>query len=32
VPLAIGAIGGFAFNFAASNGLLYARRRTHAGG
>lgn len=28
VPLAIGAIGGFAFNFAASNGLLYARRRT----
>jgi len=32
VPLAIGAIGGFAFNFAASNGLLYARRRTQLGG
>lgn len=27
VPLAIGAVGGFGFNFAASNGLLYARRR-----
>jgi putative flippase GtrA len=27
VPLAIGAAGGFAFNFAASNSLLYARRR-----
>jgi putative flippase GtrA len=32
VPLAIGALGGFAFNFAASNGLLYARRRTPLGG
>jgi len=32
VPLAIGALGGFAFNFAASNGLLYARRRTPVGG
>jgi putative flippase GtrA len=27
VPLAIGAAGSFGFNFAASNGLLYARRR-----
>ena len=27
IPLAIGAVGGFAFNFGASNGLLYARRR-----
>jgi putative flippase GtrA len=27
IPLAIGAIGGFVFNFAASNGLLYARER-----
>jgi putative flippase GtrA len=32
VPLAIGAAGGFAFNFVASNGLLYARRRTQLGG
>jgi putative flippase GtrA len=32
VPLAIGALGGFAFNFATSNGLLYARRRTPVGG
>jgi putative flippase GtrA len=28
IPLAIGAAGGLCFNFAASNGLLYARRRT----
>lgn len=27
IPLAIGAIGGFAFNFGASNTFLYARRR-----
>ncbi len=32
VPLAVGAIGGLACNFAASNGLLYARRRTQLGG
>jgi putative flippase GtrA len=32
VPLAIGAIGGFACNFAASNGLLYARRKAPLGG
>jgi putative flippase GtrA len=32
VPLAIGALGGFACNFAASNGLLYARRRAQLGG
>jgi putative flippase GtrA len=32
VPLAIGALGGFACNFAASNGLLYARRRAQPGG
>jgi putative flippase GtrA len=32
VPLAIGAVGGFAFNYAASSGLLYARRRTQPGG
>ena len=30
VPLAIGAVGGFAFNFAVSNSLLYARRRSEA--
>ena len=29
IPLAIGAIGGLAWNFTASNFLLYARRRTH---
>lgn len=28
LPLAIGAIGGFAFNFGASNAFLYARRRS----
>lgn len=27
IPLAIGAVGGFAFNFGASNAVLYARRR-----
>lgn len=27
IPLAIGAVGGFAFNFGASNAFLYARRR-----
>lgn len=27
MPLAIGAVGGFAWNFGASNALLYARRR-----
>jgi putative flippase GtrA len=32
VPLAIGALGAFAWNFAASNGLLYARRRTQVDG
>jgi putative flippase GtrA len=31
VPLAIGAAGGFVFNYAASSGLLYARRRTQTG-
>jgi putative flippase GtrA len=30
IPLAIGAIGGFAWNFVASNALLYARRRAEA--
>jgi putative flippase GtrA len=30
VPLAIGAAGGFGFNFASSNGLLYSRRRAGA--
>jgi putative flippase GtrA len=30
IPLGIGAVGGFAFNFAASNALLYARRRGEA--
>lgn len=30
VPLAIGAAGSFGFNFAASNGLLYAKRRVGA--
>ena len=28
VPLAIGAVGGFAFNFVTSNAVLYARKRT----
>jgi putative flippase GtrA len=30
IPLAIGAVGGFTFNFCASNALLYARRRAEA--
>jgi putative flippase GtrA len=30
IPLAIGSIGGFAFNFGASNAFLYARRRAEA--
>lgn len=30
IPLAIGAAGGFAFNFCASNAFLYARRRAQA--
>jgi putative flippase GtrA len=30
VPLAIGAVGGFVFNFGASNAVLYARRRAEA--
>jgi len=31
IALAIGAVGGFAFNYLVSSRLLYSRRRTHAG-
>jgi putative flippase GtrA len=31
IPLAVGAVGGFAFNYLVSSKLLYARQRAHAG-